>query len=48
MAKPTIAQLIIVKLIIMAKLIRVKPTIVILTMVKLVLVSSNFNWFFHR
>ncbi len=47
-AKPTMAQLVMVKLIIMAKLTRAKPNIVKLTMVILIMVSFNFNFFFHR
>jgi hypothetical protein len=42
------AQLVMVKLIIMAKLTRAKPNIVKLTMVILIMVSFNFKFFFHR
>jgi hypothetical protein len=48
MAKPTMAQLVMVKLIITAKFFKAKPIIVKLIMVILVMVNFNFNWFFHR
>ncbi len=48
MAKPTMAQVVMVKLIIMANFIMAKPTIVKLTMVRLIMVNSNFHEFFHQ